>query len=446
MGARRFERRAGDNESAAIICVRRGLRDDFAMNEPLIRCPHCQTDIKLTESLVAPMVASVRRDYEQRLAARAAQFRDQEAALQQARADLEATLVERVAAKRKEIVAEEQTKARLAFALELRERDSELSDLKTLLQQREEKLGEAQRLRADLLRRERALEDANRELELTVEKRVQKNLEAIRAQSLKDAEESMQLKIAEKEHTISAMRRQIEALKQKAEQGSQQLQGEVQELALEALLCSRFPQDEILAVPKGEHGGDVLQRVMNHANRSCGVILWESKRTKNWNDAWLAKLRADQRLAKAEIAAIVSQTLPREVETFAEIEGIWVMHPRVVFPVAATLRRVLSEVDLARQAGMGQQSKADLVYQYLTGPQFRQRVQAIVEAFATMQEDLEKERRVITRQWTKRQVQIERVMEATVGMYGDLQGIAGKSLEELEGLAWQVLEQDAADD
>lgn len=236
------------------------------------------------------------------------------------------------------------------------------------------------------------------------------------------------------------MQKQIEELKRRAEQGSQQLQGEVQELELEALLSTKFPLDSIEPVPKGEYGGDILQRVNGQLGQKSGSILWESKRTKNWKDEWLTKLREDQRAAKAEISIIVSRALPKDVETFGFIDGVWVTDPKAVIPVAIALRHSLVEVALARSASEGQQTKMEMVYEYLTGPRFRQRVQAIVEAFSTMQEDIDKEKKAIMKQWAKREGQIERVMQATVGMYGDLQGIAGKSLQEIEGLELKALD------
>jgi len=291
-----------------------------------------------------------------------------------------------------------------------------------------------------LIRKQRELDDAKREMDLTIEKRIQEGLDATRDIARKEAEEQMKLKVMEKEHTITAMQKQIEELKRKAEQGSQQLQGEVQELELEAVLSTKFPYDSIEPVPKGEHGGDILQRVNGHLGQRCGTILWESKRTKNWSDGWLTKLREDQRAAKAEISIIVSQALPKDVETFEHIDGVWVTHPKAAIPVAVALRHSLVEVAMARSASEGQQTKMEMVYQYLTGPRFRHRVQAIVEAFSSMQEDLDKEKKAIMKQWAKREEQIERVMQATVGMYGDLQGIAGKSLQEIEGLELTALE------
>ncbi len=417
------------------------------MTEPTIICPSCKTEVRLTESLAAPLIESTRRAYEERLAkkdidieARAASLREGELALSKAKEALDEQIAARMHDERVRIAAEEHKRARLAVATDLEQKIKETAALEDLLKQREEKLAEAQRAQAEVIRKERELDDARRELELTIEKRIADGLGAAREGARKEAEEELRLKIMEKEQTIAAMQRQIEDLKRKAEQGSQQLQGEVQEIALEALLSAKFPQDSIQPVPKGEHGGDVLQRIVGPLGQPCGTILWESKRTKNWSDGWLAKLREDQRAAKAEIAVIVSQALPKEVETFDLVGKVWVTHPRAALPIAATLRHSLIELALARLASEGQQSKMEMIYQYLTGPRFRQRVQAIVEAFSSMQEDLDKEKRVITRQWAKREEQIERVMQATLGMYGDLQGIAGKGLQEIEGLEPMALE------
>ncbi|MBI3477592.1 MAG: DUF2130 domain-containing protein, partial [Acidobacteria bacterium] len=274
-----------------------------------------------------------------------------------------------------------------------------MANLQEVLKSRDEKLADAQKAQTDLLRKQRELDDAKRELELTVEKRVQAGLANTREQAKKEAEDALKLKVMEKEQTIASMQKQIEELKRKAEQGSQQLQGEVQELELEALLSAKFPRDTIQPVPKGEHGGDVLHIVFGPSGQPCGTILWESKRTKNWSDGWLTKLRGDQRSSKAEVAVIVSQTLPKGMETFGLIDQVWITDPRSVVPVAVALRQMLVEVASARQASEGQQTKTEMIYQYLTGPRFRQRVQAIVEAFSSMQEDLAKEKKAITKQW-----------------------------------------------
>ncbi len=417
------------------------------MPEPTITCPNCKTEIKLNESLAAPLLEATKRDFEQRLAQkdaetakREAAIRDREAALAKAKDLMDEQVAEKLKHQRSVIIAEEARKAKLALANDLEQKSKELLEIQGILKQKDEKLAEAQKVQADLLRKQRELDDAKRELDLTVEKRVQEGLTATRDQARKEAEESLKLKVMEKEQTILGMQKQIEELKRKAEQGSQQLQGEVQELELESLLAAKFPLDQIHPVPKGEFGGDTLQRVAGPFGQPCGTILWESKRTKNWSDGWLVKLREDQRQAKAELAVLVSQALPKDVDTFDLIDGVWVVHPKAAIPVAMALRHSLMEVAAARQAGEGQQTKMEMVYDYLMGPRFRQRVQAIVEAFTTMQEDLDKERKAIMKQWAKREEQIGRVMQATVGMYGDLQGIAGKSLQEIEGLEFPALD------
>ena len=421
------------------------------MTEPTITCPNCNTEIKLNESLAAPLIAATRKQFEQQLAQkdndiaqREQAIREKEKQLAEDKRKLDDQVNEQVAAQlkaeRARITAEESKKAKLASAAELDSKARELAELQEVLKSRDEKLAEAQKAQAELIKKQRELDDAKRELELTVEKRVQGELTQVRTQAKKEAEDEQKLKLMEAEQNMAAMQKQIEDLKRRAEQGSQQLQGEVQELEIENLLRAKFPFDAIEPVPKGEFGGDVLHRVVGAGGQSGGTILWEFKRTKNWSDAWLVKLRDDQRIAKAEIAVIVSQVLPKGVETFDLVAGIWVTHPRAVLPVAAILRQSLLELALARQSSEGQQTKTEMVYQYLTGPRFRQRVEAIVEAFSSMQEDLDKERKVIMKQWAKRQEQIERVMGATVGMYGDLQGIAGKSLQEIEGLGLQALD------
>lgn len=420
------------------------------MNEPTILCPNCQTEIRLTESLAAPLLAATRRDFQAQLARKDALIAEREQGLQarelelaESRRSLEAQVAEQVEAKlmseRAQLTTEITRRAQLAAAAELDARARELAELQAVLRSRDEKLAEAQAAQAELIRKQRELDDAKREFDLTVEKRVQDNLTEVRAQAKREAEESLRLRVAEKDQTIASMQQKIEELKQKAEQGSQQMQGEVQELELEALLRAKFPFDTVEPVPKGEFGGDALQRVVSPGGQACGTILWESKRTRNWSDAWLVKLREDQRAAKAEIAVIVSQALPKGIETFDVVEGVWVVSPRAALPVATLLRHSLLQVSLARQASEGQHTKTEMVYQYLTGPRFRHRVEAIVEAFTSMQEDLDRERKAIMKQWAKRDAQIERVMNATVGMYGDLQGIAGKSLQEIEGLELTAL-------
>lgn len=417
------------------------------MTEPTITCPSCSTEIKLTKSLAAPLIRATREEYEAKIARkdvelskRETELKQQFDAVEQARQSIDQQVLERLQAGRAVIAAEEARKAKAAAVADLQSKAKEITDLQELLAQRDEKLGEAQKEQAALLRKQRELDDAKRELDLTIEKRIQESLAEIRQKAKAEAEESLRLKVVEKEQQIASMQRQIEDLKRKAEQGSQQLQGEVLELELEATLRAHFPLDSIEPVGKGDFGGDVLQRVVGSAGQAYGAILWETKRTKNWTDGWLGKLRADQRAGGAELAILVSKALPKEVDTFGYVDGIWVTDSPFIVPLAIALRQSLIEIAGAKQAQVGQATKMELVYQYLTGPKFRHRVEAIVEKFSDMQADLDRERKTMTQLWAKRDAQIQAVVELTVGMYGDLQGIAGKAFQEIEGLAIPLVE------
>jgi hypothetical protein len=380
------------------------------LNEPTITCPNCKTEIKLTESLAAPLIESTRQQYEQRLAT-----------------------------ERASIVAAEAKKARDAVSDEIAQAQQEKSATEELLQDRNTKLLAAQKTELELRKERQQLQDEKDQFELEKQRAIDAERATIREAAQKDADDQSRLKIAEKDKTITDLQVKLQAALRQAEQGSQQLQGEVQELELESLLRSAFPHDSIEPVPKGEHGGDVIHKVAGQNGQHCGTILWESKRTKAWSDGWLAKLREDQRVAKAEIALIVTETLPKDVETFNLIDGVWVTGYRCAIPVAIALRHSLIELACARQAGEGQQTKMELVYQYLTGPRFRHRIQAIVEKFGDMHEDLQRERKTMTKLWCKREEQIRCVVESTAGMYGDLQGIAGKTLQEIEGLNFKLI-------
>ncbi len=190
---------------------------------------------------------------------------------------------------------------------------------------------------------------------------------------------------------------------------------------------------------KGEFGGDIIHRVRNDAGQICGTILWEAKSTKSWNSKWLEKLRKDQSSAKAEIGLLVSNSLPPDVETFDRIDNVWVTNRRFALPLAIALRHSLIEVRNSRQAAAGQRTKMEMVYQYLTGSQFRRRIDVIVEAFTVMQSDLDRERKAMVRAWAKREEQLKIVLDSSVGLYGDLQGIAGRALPEIESLGFLAL-------
>jgi hypothetical protein len=411
------------------------------MIDPIITCPNCRMAIKLTESLAAPLIESTKRGFELQMAQKEAEIGQREEAIQEqrttlekAREGIEEQVQNQLKGERVKIVQEEVRRATLLVSGDLEQKTREVAELSQVLVDRNAKLAAAQNAQAELIRKQRELDDARREMELVIEQRVQGSLTAVRDKAKQEAEDDLKLKVAEKEQTIVSMQHQIEELRRRSEQGSQQLQGETLELEIEELLRTKFKHDVIEPVPKGEFGGDILHRVVGPFGQVCGTILWETKRTKNWSDTWLPKLRDDQRVAKAELAVIISQALPKQVETFDQVDGIWVSKPGFSIPVAIALRHALIEIAAARSTKEGQQTKMEMVYSYLTGPRFRHRIEAIVENFVVMQQDLDRERKAMTRIWAKREGQIRGVIESTSGLYGDLQGIAGKTLVEIEGL------------
>jgi hypothetical protein len=360
------------------------------------------------------------------------------------REQIEDQVAKRLTAERAQLVAAENRKAREAAAAELQSKETEAAELRATLLTNNAKLAEAQKQQAELMRQQRALEEEKRELDLTIEKRVQVSIGEIQIKAKQEADEAARWRVAEKDQTIESMTRTIEELKRKAEQGSQQSQGEVLELELEELLRGRFPSDTIEPVGKGELGADVIQQVNGAIGQPAGIILWETKRTKAWSDGWLAKLRDDQRRSGANVALIISHALPKHVEQFDLIDGVWVAHPRCALPVAVALRQGLIDVSRSRLVQQGQQTKMEQVYRYLTGTKFRQRVEAVVEKFNDMRDDLDKERKFMGRQWAKRETQILAVVDSTVGMVGDLQAIAGKAMPEIPSLDMPLLESVAA--
>lgn len=424
--------------------------------DPSLICPQCGASIKLTESLAAPLIAATRAQYEQQLRNQAAQFaaekeavtaREQENHRRAAELDLAAKGVEQRVAlavqkrveqqlsrDRKLISEQESTRARQQVELELNAKQAEAAQQAERIEKLTHKLTAAQRAEADLLKQKRELEDKERELALNLQKGIAAGLQEVRAKALCDAQANVDLKMQDRDNVITQLRDQITNLQRKAEQGSQQAQGESLELLLENQLRAQFPFDLFEPVAKGEFGGDILQHVRDQAGQLCGKILWESKRTKAWSDAWLPKLKNDQLTAHAELAILVSQTMPKDITHFKQIEGVWVCSLSCVIAVAGALRISLIELAALRRCGEGQETKAQQIYSYLIGPQFKHRVECIAEKFTELRKDLDAERKWMNKQWAKRDRELNAVLEATAGMYGDLQGIAGQSLEEIRSL------------
>ncbi len=406
----------------------------------LIACPNCHTEIEISAALESQLTNQIRNQLESELRGKRAEFnvaQSQLLAQQQALVAERDTLAQQIQkgidAERTKIVAAAQKQAAESLTLEMQDQATQLAELRG-------KLETAQSNELTLRQRERELQSKADELKLATAREVDSQRQKIREDAYKQFADEHQLKDAETEKRISDMRRQIDDLKRKAEQGSVQTQGEVQELALESMLQASFPADTIQPVGKGANGADCRQLVYCSSGNNCGSILWESKRTKNFGKDWLAKLRDDQRSARASLAVIVTQTMPDGVDTFALIDGVWVCSWRCANGLAMALRANLIEVFKSQIAAQGRAEKMELVYNYLSGQEFQRSVSGIVEAFITMREDLESEKRAIKRIWKKREKQIERAVDNTSGLYGDLQGIIGSSLPTVDGLALPLIE------
>jgi hypothetical protein len=424
--------------------------------EPALICPKCGESIKLTESLAAPLVAATRAQYEQRLADQAQSFAMEKGALavqqeanerrageleiaarkqkQEVADAVQNGVAKQLAGERQKIVAQESARAQQQVEDE-RKADHEAASLQSeRIETLTRKLTLAQAAESGLLKRQQDLEDKERELELNLQQGIASARSEERTKARAEVQGELDLKVQDRDNKISDLLTQIDSLKRKAEQSSQQSQGETLEVALEHQLRTQFPFDLIESVAKGEFGGDVLQHVRDQSGQLCGKILWESKRTKAWSDSWLNKLKGDQRAAHADLAVIVSQTMPKDVIHFDHLDGIWVSSLGCILPVANALRVSVIELAGARRSNEGQESKAQLIYAYLTGPRFKHRIECIAEKFTELRCDLDKERKWMNKQWAKRDTELLAVLEATSGMYGDLQGIAGQSLKEIDAL------------
>ena len=388
------------------------------MADQSIACPSCGKKIPLSRALRAEIETSLKAEFSERERELRGEF---------ARA-LEA---DRERAEKDGVKKAEQKLA---------------NDLQALREQVKEQAGEledARRVELALRKREQALERKQADLEVTIARTMADERAKIVTETEERAAEAHRLKDAEKERQFADMRRQIEDLKRKADQGSQQLQGEAGEDEIEAILRQAFPMDEIGGIGQGVRGADVHQVVVDARGARRGSILWECKNARNWSDGWIAKLKADQRALRADVAVLVTAALPKDCRRFTIIDGILVTDFACAGALAAVLRANLLELAQARNAAIQKHDTLELLHRYLCGVEFRQRVEAIVDAFTKMRQELEQERRAAERAWAKRAKQIDAVTFNVSGMYGDLQGLV-PSLPRIAPLELSEADADAA--
>ncbi len=402
----------------------------------LIVCPYCNREIALDEALTHQIREKIRVEFSEELRKREEAFRKEKALLaarEKEVEDLKGALTKQLAEEKEKMAREYDQRLKITLAkaeVEAQRKarellSGELKDLKEQNDEKERKLKEFQEKELELRREKRKVEEEKENLNLRIARTLDEEREKIRQETAKRVSEEYTLKEREKEKIIADLRKQMEEMQRKAEQSSQQLQGEVLEMELEELLRAAFKHDTVEPVPKGMRGADLIQRVCTRNGQACGTIIWETKRTKAWSDGWIDKLKEDQREAKADIAVIVSTTLPRDAPPISQAGGVWIVDHLLAVPLATVLRSGLVQVAMAREATAGKSEKMEMLYEYLAGPQFRHQIEGIVEAFVSMRKDLDGERRAMEKIWAKREKQIEQVVRNTARMYGSLQGIVG---------------------
>jgi hypothetical protein len=375
--------------------------------------------------------AKLREAEQAELRARQLQQQAEEAARQ---ADI--TVARRIEEEKQRIAAETRSEVERNWAARLQAAEESLAG-------KDAKLREAEQAEIQALQLKAQAEETLRQAELTIARRLDEERTKVREAAAHERDEEHRLKLSEKDKLIADMNKQIEELRRKGDRSAQQLVGDVLELDLHDVLNRSFPHDQFERIKKGQSGADLLQTVRTPSGQVCGRILWETKRTKSWNDGWLGKLREDQRTVKSELAALVTETLPDGVSNFDVVDCVWVSAIDTAAAMATALRVGLIETARARVAADGAGTKKDLVYGYLTGAEFRQRVVGMLEPIVEMRDSLLKEKTLLTRQWSAREKQLERALNNVANLYGDLHGIVGNSLPAVEGLSLPALDASA---
>ncbi len=396
------------------------------MTDTNITCPKCGAEIPLTEAVSHRLREQLEADFSRRLAAsnNAIAERERKLAAEKAALDARAGAVQEEVARaldseRKKLLADASRQAEEKLG-------TEMKDLQTQLADQRLKLRQAQEAELDLLKKQRELQEARDALNLEVERKLNEERQKIADSARQQGAEAERLKLADKDNMIKGLQEQIAALQQRAEQGSMQLQGETLELELEQHLRSAFPFDEVIEVKKGERGADVTHRVRTNQGFDCGVILWEAKRARNWAAAWTEKLKEDQRAARADLAVIVTTCPPDGVRGIGQSDGVWVCEPSFAVALAGALRQGLVSTAAQRVQQANRADKAQILYDHICGVEFRQHIQALVETFLGLQDQLAAEQRAFARQWKEREQQLQKAIAHTAMLYGGVQGIAGR--------------------
>lgn len=350
--------------------------------------------------------------------------------------------VELTEALKSEIKLESQEELEKELRVKIEEENkTELVDLKRTLEEKDKKVSEMREAELKLREEKRKVEEEKKEMALAIERRLDEERKKIEETVLKQASEDFRLKDMEKEKVISDLKKALEDAQRKASQGSQQTQGEVLELDFEETLRNAFPTDEITPVGKGDEGADIHHLVKSPKGYPCGIILWELKRTKTWTDKWLVKLKDDLRAEKANIPVIVTSALPKEMKSLMELfDGVWVCTYELAIPLAFLLRKNLLDVSYQKAISVRKTEKADLLYDFITGHEFAQQVEALVEVYKEMQDQVLRERVAFEKSWKAREEQLKRFINSAANIYGGVQGLVGSAMPQIKGMELQELE------
>lgn len=397
------------------------------MSDQTIICPNCGTEIPFSDALTEKMRGQLEVEIGKEFKEKERKLNEKSKILEESQKNVDDQVTKKLEAEKVKIWEKAQKKAAEKL-------DIKFKDLKEENEEKNEQLEKMRKQESELRKEKRKIEEEKKNMGLEAERKLDDERKKITEQAKEDAFEETHLKMAEKDKQLEQMKKSVEDLKRKSEQGSMQIQGDVQEDDLKIMLQSNFSMDVIEDVPTGIKGADLVQTVNNSFGQKDGIILWESKNTKAWSDDWIKKLKEDQALAKADVCILVSQTLPEGVKDFKFQGGVWVCSYQSVLSLVTALRLHLAQLSQIRQSLVGKDEKMELLYGYLSGSEFKNRIENIVSAFTGMQTDLESEKRSMERIWKKRGREIERVIMNTSGMYGDLQGIVGASLPAIKSL------------
>lgn len=393
-----------------------------------IKCPNCGQEFDIEEALSDKLEAHFKKEYERKLSEQVAKLQGEKEKLKKEKEELEKQKEEQ------ETLLHNELKIRLEKEKEKITRSTfeEFEEkLKALEEENEKRKSENKRLKQkeiELLKKEQKIIEQEEEMQFQFEKKMLEGQKEIEEKARAKERENFELEKIKLLKQIEDNKKLAEEMKRKAEQGSMQLQGEVQELAIEDLLKNTYPFDKIREVPKGVKGADCIQTVINAAQQECGKIVYESKRTKNFSNSWIDKLKQDQLTCKADVAVLVSQTLPNDMERFAERDGIWICGFHELKSLSFVLREMLIKTHSVKVSQENKGDKMELLYTYLTSSEFVQNIKRIIENYDAMAEQLNAEKKAMHKIWAEREKQIWVVQENISALFGSIKGIAGKEL------------------